>query len=88
MTTAIKFGTDGWRAIIADEFTFANVARCTQGLMDYLGETGTAGQGLVVGYDTPVPVPGVCRDRRRSLRRQWRPGLPLPDGGANPGGQL
>ena len=52
MTTEIKFGTDGWRAIIADEFTFANVARCTQGLMDYLGETGTAGQGLVVGYDT------------------------------------
>ncbi len=52
MTTEIKFGTDGWRAVIADEFTFANVARCAQGVVDYLRETGTAAQGLVVGYDT------------------------------------
>ena len=52
MTTDIRFGTDGWRAIIAQDFTFANVARCAQGLADYLKEQGTAGQGLVVGYDT------------------------------------
>ena len=52
MTAAIKFGTDGWRAIIAEDFTFANVARCAQGLADYLRDTGQAGQGLVVGYDT------------------------------------
>lgn len=52
MTAAIKFGTDGWRAIIAEDFTFANVARCAQGLADYLRATGRAGQGLVVGYDT------------------------------------
>ena len=52
MTAAIKFGTDGWRAIIAEDFTFANVARCAQGLADYLRDTGPAGQGLVVGYDT------------------------------------
>ena len=30
MTTDIRFGTDGWRAIIAQDFTFANVARCAQ----------------------------------------------------------
>lgn len=52
MTAAIKFGTDGWRAIIAEDFTFANVARCAQGLADYLRAAGQAGQGLVVGYDT------------------------------------
>ncbi len=52
MPAQIKFGTDGWRAIIARDFTFANVARCAQGLSDYLKERGTAGQGLVVGYDT------------------------------------
>ena len=52
MTAAIKFGTDGWRAIIAEDFTFANVARCAQGLADYLRDSGRAGQGLVVGYDT------------------------------------
>lgn len=52
MTSPIKFGTDGWRGIIADDFTFANVARCSQGLADYLRATGSARQGLVVGYDT------------------------------------
>jgi phosphomannomutase len=52
MTTEIKFGTDGWRAIIAQDFTFDNVARCAQGLMDYLKTRGTADRGLVVGYDT------------------------------------
>ena len=52
MVTPIKFGTDGWRGIIADDFTFANVARCSQGLADYLRATGSARQGLVVGYDT------------------------------------
>jgi alpha-D-glucose phosphate-specific phosphoglucomutase len=52
MTTDIRFGTDGWRGLIADDFTFANVARCSQGLTDYLRSRGTAGQGLVVGYDT------------------------------------
>ncbi len=30
MTTPIKFGTDGWRALIAEDYTFANVARCAQ----------------------------------------------------------
>ena len=52
MTTDIRFGTDGWRGLIAEDFTFANVARCAQGLADYLKARGTAGQGLVVGYDT------------------------------------
>ena len=52
MVTPIKFGTDGWRGIIADDFTFANVARCSQGLADYLRAAGSAQQGLVVGYDT------------------------------------
>ena len=52
MTSPIKFGTDGWRGIIADDFTFANVARCSQGLADYLRATGFSRQGLVVGYDT------------------------------------
>ncbi|MCD6230412.1 MAG: phosphoglucomutase/phosphomannomutase family protein [Dehalococcoidia bacterium] len=48
----IKFGTDGWRAIIAEDFTFDNVRLCAQGIADYLkaGELGE--QGLVIGYDT------------------------------------
>ena len=52
MTTDIRFGTDGWRALIAEDFTFENVARCARGLCDHLKEAGVADQGLVVGYDT------------------------------------
>lgn len=52
MPTNIRFGTDGWRAIIAEDFTFANVSRCAQGLAEYLNSQGAAEKGLVIGYDT------------------------------------
>ncbi len=48
----IKFGTDGWRGVIAEDFTFDNVRACARGVADYLKRTGQAGRGLVVGYDT------------------------------------
>lgn len=46
----IHFGTDGWRDIIADGYTMANLAQATQAYADYLVETG--GKRVVVGYDT------------------------------------
>ncbi len=49
---SIKFGTDGWRGVIADDFTFDNVALCAQGLAGYLRQQGPVDGGLVVGYDT------------------------------------
>ena len=51
-TTPIKFGTDGWRAVIAEDFTFENVRACARGTAMYLKERGLASRGLVVGYDT------------------------------------
>ena len=48
----IKFGTDGWRAVIADTYTHANVRRCAAGLARYVRQQGQAGQGIVIGYDT------------------------------------
>ena len=51
MINPIKFGTDGWRAVIADDFTFANVRFCAQGTADYLREKGLAGRGVYIGYD-------------------------------------
>ena len=48
----IKFGTDGWRGIIADDFTFENVRACAQGTSSYLLQNGLAGSGLIIGYDT------------------------------------
>lgn len=47
----IKFGTDGWRGIIAREFTFDNLSVVAQATMDYLHREGLAGKGLVIGYD-------------------------------------
>ena len=52
MPNPITFGTDGWRAIIAEDFTFANVRALAASIARYLQETGLAGRGLVVGYDT------------------------------------
>ena len=52
MSQTIKFGTDGWRGIIAEDFTFDNVRVCAQGVADYLLDRNISSQGLVVGYDT------------------------------------
>ena len=51
MHNPIKFGTDGWRAVIADDFTFANVRFCAQGTADYLKQKGLAARGIYIGYD-------------------------------------
>lgn len=51
MSDRIKFGTDGWRGRIADDYTFANVFRCAQGFSSYLKEMGLQGEWVVVGYD-------------------------------------
>ncbi len=47
----IKFGTDGWRGRIAEDYTYANVRRCTQGFADYLTANGLAGSKVIVGHD-------------------------------------
>ena len=47
----IKFGTDGWRGVIAEDFTFDNVRLCAQGTADMLAANGD-GRAVVVGYDT------------------------------------
>lgn len=47
----IVFGTDGWRARIAEGYTFDNVRRASQAFADYLTTQGVAARGVVVGYD-------------------------------------
>jgi phosphomannomutase len=49
--TAIVFGTDGWRARIADEFTFDNVRRCADGVAAYVQEQRASAKGVVVAFD-------------------------------------
>jgi alpha-D-glucose phosphate-specific phosphoglucomutase len=52
MATEIKFGTDGWRGIIADDFTFENIRRVGNAIATYVHKNEDASKGLVVGYDT------------------------------------
>ncbi|MGC9397630.1 MAG: phosphoglucomutase/phosphomannomutase family protein [Anaerolineae bacterium] len=47
----IKFGTDGWRARIAEDYTFDNVRRAAQGFAAYLEAHELARKGVVIGYD-------------------------------------
>jgi len=47
----IKFGTDGWRGIIARDYTFDNLSLVAQATMDYLNREGLGAKGLVIGYD-------------------------------------
>jgi len=48
----IKFGTDGWRGIIADDFTFENVRRVAGGIASYVLRHEDAARGVIIGYDT------------------------------------
>ncbi len=51
MPTQIKFGTSGWRAIVADEFTLENVRRAVTGIARYVAAQNTNGAKLLVGRD-------------------------------------
>ncbi|HSZ61676.1 MAG TPA: phosphoglucomutase/phosphomannomutase family protein [Terriglobales bacterium] len=51
MATQIKFGTSGWRAVIAEEFTFANVTRAVHGIACYVSSQKPNGAKIVVGRD-------------------------------------
>jgi phosphomannomutase len=49
--TKIVFGTDGWRAKIADDYTFVNVRRCAQAVAEYVDARGEGARGIVFAYD-------------------------------------
>ena len=52
MKTAVKFGTDGWRGIIADDFTYANVRVAARAIANYVLNHEDAKRGVCIGYDT------------------------------------
>jgi phosphomannomutase len=49
--TNIVFGTDGWRARVADDFTFESVRRCAEGVARYVADRGEQAKGVVLAYD-------------------------------------
>jgi phosphomannomutase len=59
--TDIKFGTDGWRGIIADDFTFANVRRVAGAIASYVLKYEIPANGIIIGYDTRFASDGAAR---------------------------
>ena len=57
----IKFGTDGWRGVIADDFTFDNVRRVAGAIASYVLKNEDRKQGVIVGYDTRFASQSVAR---------------------------
>ena len=61
MTAPIKFGTDGWRGIIAEDFTFDNVRRVAGAIAAYVLKHEDPRRGLIVGYDTRFASPRAAQ---------------------------
>ena len=63
----VRFGTDGWRAIIADTFTFENVRACARAVAEHFAEHGGTSRPLVVGFDTRFLSDHFAREVARVL---------------------
>src|ERR1700751_5863835 len=61
MTQEIKFGTDGWRGIIADDFTFDNVRRVAGAIAGYVLNNEDPRRGIVIGYDCRFASPAAAK---------------------------
>src|SRR5438128_7140379 len=66
-TTPIRFGTDGWRAVIADDFTFDNVRRVAGAIAAYVLKHEDPSRGVIVGYDTRFGSPRFARTAAETI---------------------
>jgi phosphomannomutase len=76
---AITFGTDGWRALIADEFTFANVRLVTQAIATYLDSAYDKSLPVLIGHDTRFLAPEFAQAAAQVMMATGRPVL-MPAG--------
>ena len=61
LSSPVKFGTDGWRGIIADDFTYANVRVAVSAIAHYVLNHEDASKGVCIGYDTRFGSPQFAR---------------------------
>jgi phosphomannomutase len=61
MTQEIKFGTDGWRGLIADDFTFDNVRHVAGAIAGYVLKNEDSKRGVIVGYDARFASPRAAQ---------------------------
>jgi len=60
--TAIKFGTDGWRGVIAEDFTFANARIVAKAIARYVVRCEDARKGVIIGYDHRFASDDIAAD--------------------------
>ena len=83
MTTPIKFGTSGWRSIIADEFTFANVRRAVAGIAAYV-KTQPLPHRVLVGRDPRFLGEQFVDEAARVLAAAGITPIVIPDAAPTP----
>ena len=74
MAAEIKFGTDGWRGVVAEDYTFANVRRVAGAIAAYILKNEDPGRGVAIGYDTRF---GSRRFAEASAEVIARAGIPV-----------
>ena len=78
----IKFGTDGWRGIIADDFTFDNVRKVSLAIARYAIRAEKPGQGVLIGYDNRFGGERFARAAAETIAMTgtpvWLAGAPCP----------
>ncbi|MGB8262007.1 MAG: phosphoglucomutase/phosphomannomutase family protein [Terracidiphilus sp.] len=83
MTTAIKFGTSGWRAIVADEFTVANIRRAVAGIAAYV-KTQPEPHLVLVGRDPRFLGESFVNEAARVLAGAGVTPIVIPDAAPTP----
>jgi phosphoglucomutase len=68
--TSIRFGTSGWRAVLAEEFTFGNSRRVVTAIARVLRDDGHAGKLVLVGYDTRFLAERFAAEAATILERE------------------
>jgi phosphoglucomutase len=84
MLTQIKFGTSGWRAVMAEEFTFANVQRAVGGIARYVSSQKRKGARVIVGRDPRFLGESFCNMAAEILAAQGITPLVVPDPAPTP----
>ena len=84
MATQIKFGTSGWRAIVADEFTMENVRRAVAGIGRYVAPRNPKTPKLLVGRDPRFMGETFVAEAQGILGRQGVRPLVIPEAAPTP----
>src|SRR5438094_5218297 len=84
MATQIRFGTSGWRAVMAEEFTFANVHRAVTGIARYVRSQRPQGARVIVGRDPRFLGETFCSMAAEILAAHGVTPVVIPDAAPTP----